>query len=333
MHQFYRLVISIGATLCLVVLIAACGGQAPTPGLTDGGQTGIETESAPPTDLPPASEPAPPLPAGQSPLPTDTPEMPERPTPDSTSTDADAQRAIALAVTDLSQQLSLPEASILVDSVEAVQWPDASLGCPQPGMLYAQVETPGYLIVLAAGDQTYAYHTDRNQHVILCPDLSLSQPYTTGDSSLPIFVEMVQAPLSPELSPQMPPRDASPTGIYVFDPGDWSLLVAPTIQVLPTTQVLVGLTTASSPGRPYVASDLFQIPSAQPAPLRVVAVDPDTGTLTLAYADQTFELSPGQSHAFKQRGEGELALLYLTTITNHGRPATIGVLPTNPASP
>ena len=33
---------------------------------------------------------------------------------------------------------------------EAVTWPDGSLGCPVPGMLYVQVETPGYWIVLRA---------------------------------------------------------------------------------------------------------------------------------------------------------------------------------------
>ena len=65
----------------------------------------------------------------------------------------------------------------------------------------------------------------------------------------------------------------------------------------------------------------------------MIAVDADTGTLTLAYADQTFELSPGESRSFKQRGEGELAPIYLTTITNHGRLATIGPLPPDPGGP
>jgi hypothetical protein len=277
--------------------------------------------------------------ATRSELPSATPASlaetatPGVPAPDVQSTDTDAQQAITLAVADLSQQLSVPEESILVESVKAAQWPDASLGCPQPGMLYAQVVTPGYLIVLTVEDQTYEYHAGQDRLVVLCADLALPHPDTPGDSQLPIYVEMVQAPLSPETSAGMPPEDANPTGVYVFDPGDRSLLVATTIQILPTTEVLVGLSSATVPGRPYVASDLFQIPSARQAPLRVLAVDADTGTLTLAYAGQTFELSPSESRSFKQTGEGELAPLDFTTITNLGRPAAIGALPPDPGSP
>ncbi len=65
----------------------------------------------------------------------------------------------ARAVADLSKQLGIPEANIKVASSEAVEWSDGSLGCPQPGMSYAQVITPGYRIVLQAGDKQYEYHT------------------------------------------------------------------------------------------------------------------------------------------------------------------------------
>ena len=53
----------------------------------------------------------------------------------------------------------LPKSDIKVVSVEAVQWPDTSLGCPQPDMMYAQVVTPGYRIILEAGGQVYEYHS------------------------------------------------------------------------------------------------------------------------------------------------------------------------------
>ncbi len=46
-------------------------------------------------------------------------------------------------------------------------WPDTSLGCPQKGMMYAQVITPGFRVVLAVNDQDYEYHTD-NARVVLC---------------------------------------------------------------------------------------------------------------------------------------------------------------------
>jgi hypothetical protein len=94
---------------------------------------------------------------------------------------------------------------------------------------------------------------------------------------------------------------------------------------------LVGLASAQVPNRPYLPSALFQIPSAQ-APLRAVAIEPD-GTLTLSYADQTFELRPGESRSFKQQTPGELAAIEMTTITNYGRLAGTGTLPADPGSP
>lgn len=73
----------------------------------------------------------------------------------------------ALAVADLARRLDVPESAITVRTVESVEWPDASLGCPQPGMMYAQVITPGYRIVLEAGGKRYEYHTSQT-HAVLC---------------------------------------------------------------------------------------------------------------------------------------------------------------------
>jgi hypothetical protein len=44
--------------------------------------------------------------------------------------------------------------------VTPVDWPDASLGLPEPGMMYAQMITPGYQVRLRAGDRILVYHTD-----------------------------------------------------------------------------------------------------------------------------------------------------------------------------
>jgi hypothetical protein len=52
--------------------------------------------------------------------------------------------------------------NVQVVSVEAVDWSDSSLGCPKAGMMYAQVITPGYKIVLESGGNTYEFHTTRN---------------------------------------------------------------------------------------------------------------------------------------------------------------------------
>jgi hypothetical protein len=73
-----------------------------------------------------------------------------------------------LARQDLAEKLKLPIEAIRLVSVEAVEWPDTSLGCPQPGMMYAQVITPGFRVVLAAKDQTVEYHADAGRRVVSC---------------------------------------------------------------------------------------------------------------------------------------------------------------------
>jgi hypothetical protein len=67
---------------------------------------------------------------------------------------------------DLSERLNTPADQILVEKAQAVEWPDASLGCPQPGMSYAQVVTPGYQVVLKAGDEQYTYHAGGSNFVL-----------------------------------------------------------------------------------------------------------------------------------------------------------------------
>ena len=73
----------------------------------------------------------------------------------------------------VTKQLLANNAALSADEVQvlqatAQQWRDAGLGCPRPGMMYAQVITPGYLIKVKAGGKVYEYHTDTNRAVVLC---------------------------------------------------------------------------------------------------------------------------------------------------------------------
>lgn len=98
-------------------------------------------------------------------------EDPQMPTPlasEELQSQPEESMATDLAKADLSGRLDVPVEEIATSSIEAVQWPDASLGCPLPGMMYAQVVTPGYRVTLETSGATYEYHTDRAQRVILC---------------------------------------------------------------------------------------------------------------------------------------------------------------------
>ncbi|MBU0491126.1 MAG: hypothetical protein KKA73_20655 [Chloroflexi bacterium] len=101
-----------------------------------------------------------------TPIPTPAPTPGDKP---SAVVPAEAQDAVALARADLARHLGLvTETAIAVTSVEAMDWPSTALGCPQPGVVYAQIITPGYQIVLAARGDQFTYHTDSGATVVLC---------------------------------------------------------------------------------------------------------------------------------------------------------------------
>lgn len=80
-----------------------------------------------------------------------------------------SEEALAAVLADLTTQTGVAADEITLVSIEAVEWSDTSLGCPREGFMYAQVITPGYLMVLEAGGEQYEYHTDQKNNVVLCP--------------------------------------------------------------------------------------------------------------------------------------------------------------------
>lgn len=78
------------------------------------------------------------------------------------------QGQIDRAVRDLAARIGVAESAIAVQSSEAVEWSDGSLGCPQPGLVYTQAIVPGYRIVLEADGTTYTYHANARTTVVLC---------------------------------------------------------------------------------------------------------------------------------------------------------------------
>jgi hypothetical protein len=81
--------------------------------------------------------------------------------------DDQQRQLVELARADLAGRLGIAVAQTALTSISARQWGDASLGCPEPGKMYAQVITPGFLIVLSAQGKQYQYHSD-NKRVRLC---------------------------------------------------------------------------------------------------------------------------------------------------------------------
>jgi hypothetical protein len=130
----------LAAVTLMVTACAAAGGgsgSAPTPQSPPAVGSAVPVSSV--SDLGPASSPTP-----------------------------DAQAVIAAVQQAAADQVGISPAEVHVEQVEAHQWGDSSLGCPRPGLLYSQVVTDGFLIVVTAADKTLEYHSDARGRVVLC---------------------------------------------------------------------------------------------------------------------------------------------------------------------
>ena len=82
---------------------------------------------------------------------------------------AAAQSVVDLVLADAAQQLGIELSALSIATLEAVEWPDAALGCPEEGGVYAQVVSPGYRIIVTDGSRTLEYHTGLNDAFVNCP--------------------------------------------------------------------------------------------------------------------------------------------------------------------
>lgn len=88
--------------------------------------------------------------------------------PSQTPPASDLQSLIENARADLAQRLSIPVTQINLVEAVSVTWPDGSLGCPQPDMLYTQVQVDGLRIRFSVGDHIYEYHSGGRRAPFLC---------------------------------------------------------------------------------------------------------------------------------------------------------------------
>ncbi len=148
--------------LALAWGLAACGSGAPSPVQP---KTTNEVRDAPTANVAPVQEPI-----VMTPTPEPTKANLPANQPQLAPAGPGAQHIVQLARQDLAKKLNMSLEQVREMSVEPVEWPDTSLGCPQPGMMYAQMITPGFRVVLAANSQTVEYHTDAaGRRVVSCP--------------------------------------------------------------------------------------------------------------------------------------------------------------------
>ncbi len=74
-----------------------------------------------------------------------------------------------LAANYLAGKLGVGASELTLVRSNATEWPDASLGCPKPGMMYAQAITPGYEITFEHEGNNYAVNANSDaSHMTSC---------------------------------------------------------------------------------------------------------------------------------------------------------------------
>ena len=92
---------------------------------------------------------------------------------------------VGVAMSDLAARLEVPLEEIGFLGIRLVTWPDASLGCPRPGMNYTQATREGYQIYLRSGGRRYAYHSGLAGPSFFCerPTLPVDEKIDPGAGS------------------------------------------------------------------------------------------------------------------------------------------------------
>ncbi len=83
-------------------------------------------------------------------------------------------------IADLADRLGTEKSAVTIVATEEVTWSDASLGCPQPDMSYAQVETDGMRVILETGGDFYDYRSGGESDAFVCVQAPVTDKSTAG---------------------------------------------------------------------------------------------------------------------------------------------------------
>lgn len=133
-----RLSVAVGV---LALVIAGCGTAQDDSGTDEAAQDSTTTTSAPDVTSPPSDE---------------------------TLTTTHPNGDVQFAISDLAKRVGKDQSEIAVVSVEEVEWPDTSVGCPDPNKAYAQMIVNGYDIVLQVDGREYHYHGAGGEDPFYC---------------------------------------------------------------------------------------------------------------------------------------------------------------------
>jgi hypothetical protein len=209
----------------MTLALAGCGQAAPASAPT-GAPAAPTAGSAPPTSAPTATDQptqAPALEATQPAAPSAAPSPSQ-----GGGTSAAPPELVSAAQLQLALHLKVSPAELSLQSADAREWPDGSLGCPAEGMVYPQVVTPGFLLTFADAAQSVQYevHTAESAaQMVLCQDGQPSElsakPAAAPDQAGAPMAELARAALAVELG--LPPADITVVAVEANEWRDSSL--------------------------------------------------------------------------------------------------------------
>ncbi len=196
--------------------------------------------------------------AGPSPLPEPTQSPLPLPQQDTSSLPSYSTLppAASAARNSLAAELGLSTAEVTVLSYETVDWPDSSLGCPQPGTAYIQVITPGYRVILQARGQQYEVHTDDvGQATVICGRPSDAEPKEVGTvddvfRTVLAYLSATYPGFGLDQQEGWAKENRTPAGLvgastFAWRSGEWTLEVSYPVVMEPTYQVALSHAQAS----------------------------------------------------------------------------------------
>ena len=155
-----QVVVTLLLSIMTLLMLAACGGAVDEPTADAATPTAEGNEAVTPVEVDMEDVEEEVEEAGDG-------ELEEMPAPGIPDPEAFMSEQVRIA---LSERLGVDMDAVSVEGITETEWPDASLGCPAEGEMYAQVVTPGYEIVLSVDGETYSFHTDNSGAMVLCDD-------------------------------------------------------------------------------------------------------------------------------------------------------------------
>lgn len=83
---------------------------------------------------------------------------------------------IAAIVADAARERGIDPTLVQVLSAQRIDWPDGSLGCPEPGQMYTQAIVPGYQVRVSAAGRPLDYRSDLAGRFFVCGPERLNRP-------------------------------------------------------------------------------------------------------------------------------------------------------------